>query len=81
MFCTMTNFYGDELLAPRPTTELEDNPLSAVHSYLFNVFAATYHIWRRFLHPQTEDAPCRGDRDPHITDCILLYNLYEIHAT
>jgi hypothetical protein len=21
--------------------------------------------WRLFLHPQPEDAPCRGDRDPH----------------
>ena len=21
--------------------------------------------WRPFLHPQPEDAPCRGDRDPH----------------
>jgi len=24
--------------------------------------------WRPFLHPQPEDAPCRGDRDPLITD-------------
>jgi hypothetical protein len=23
--------------------------------------------WRPFLHPQPEDAPCRGDRDPRIT--------------
>jgi len=61
--------------------ELEDNPLSAVRSYLFNVFAATFHIWRPFLHPQTEDATCRvGNRDPHITVCVLKYNVYEIHV-
>jgi len=23
--------------------------------------------WRSFLHPRTEDAPCRGDRNPLIT--------------
>jgi hypothetical protein len=77
----MTNFNGDELVAPRPTTELKDNPLSVVRSYIFNVFAVTFHIWKPFLHPQTEDAPCRGvDRDPHITDCIFKYNIHEIHA-
>jgi hypothetical protein len=60
-------FYGEELLAPRPTPELEDHPLSADRDYLFNVYAATLHNWRPFLHPQPEDAPCRGDRDPHNT--------------
>jgi hypothetical protein len=56
-------FYGEELLAPRPTPKLEDHPLSAVRDCLFNVFAATLHYWRPFLN-QPEDAPCRGDRDP-----------------
>jgi len=37
-------FYGKELLAPRPTAELEDHPLSAVRDCLFNIFAATVHI-------------------------------------
>jgi len=45
------------LLVPRPTTKPEDHPLSAVRDCLFNIFAAT-------LHPQPEDAPCRGERDP-----------------
>jgi hypothetical protein len=40
-------FYG-ELLAPRPTPKLEDHPLSAVSDCLFNIFAATLHIWRPF---------------------------------
>jgi hypothetical protein len=56
-------FYGEELLAPRPTPKLEGHPLSAVRDCLFHVFAPTLHIRRPFLHPQPEDAPCRGDRD------------------
>jgi hypothetical protein len=27
--------------------------------------------WRPFLRPQSEDAPCRGDRDPLITWTIM----------
>ena len=57
-------FYSEELLAYRPTPKLEDHPLSAVRDCLFNIFSATLHIWRPFLHPQPEDASCRGDRDP-----------------
>jgi hypothetical protein len=57
-------FYDEELLALRPTPKLEDDTLSAVRDCLFNVFAAVLHNWRPFLHPQPEDSPCRGDRDP-----------------
>jgi hypothetical protein len=46
-FRTIT-FYGEELLAPRPTPKLEDHPLSAVRDCLLNIFAATLHIWRPF---------------------------------
>jgi hypothetical protein len=63
LFRNMVIFYGEELFAPRPTPRLEDYPLSAVRDCLFNVFAATLHIRRPFLHPKPEDAPCRGDRD------------------
>jgi hypothetical protein len=37
-----------------------------VRDCLFKIFAATLHICRPFLHPQPEDAPCHGDRDPLI---------------
>jgi hypothetical protein len=57
-------FYGEEFLAPRPTSKLEDHPLSFVRGCLFNIFAANLHSWRPFLHPQPEDTPCCGDRDP-----------------
>ena len=32
------------MLAPRPTPKLEDHLLSAVRDFLFNIFAATFHI-------------------------------------
>jgi hypothetical protein len=72
LFRNMVIFYGEEFLAPRPTPKLEDHPLSAVRDCLFNVFAATLHIRRPFLHPQPEDATCRGNRDPFIM--VTSYN-------
>jgi hypothetical protein len=52
MYCvTFTNmlpFYSEELLVPHTTHNLEDLPLSIVCDCLFNIFAATYHIWRYF---------------------------------
>jgi len=44
MFRNKASFYGEELLAPRPTPKLEDHPLSTVRDRLFNIFAATLHI-------------------------------------
>jgi hypothetical protein len=41
MFRNIIIFYGEELLAPRPTPKLEVHPLSAVRDCLFNIFAAT----------------------------------------
>jgi hypothetical protein len=55
-------FYGEGLLALRPTPKLEDHPLSSVRGCLFNVFAANLHYWRPFLYPRIDDAPCCGDR-------------------
>ena len=55
--CFVTlSFNGEELLALRPTPKLKEYPLSAVHDCLFNILAATLHIWRPFFHPQPEDA-------------------------
>jgi hypothetical protein len=45
-FVTSLVLYGEELLASHPTPKLEDHPLPAVRGYLFNVSAATQHIWR-----------------------------------
>jgi hypothetical protein len=40
-------FYGEELLASGQNPKLEDHPLSGVRDCLFNIFAATLHIWGR----------------------------------
>jgi hypothetical protein len=40
LFRNMIRFYGEELLAPRPTPKLEDHTLSAVRDCLFNILAA-----------------------------------------
>jgi hypothetical protein len=69
VFRNLVIFYGEELLAPRPTPKLEDHPLSAVRDC---IFAATLPIRRPFLHPQPEDAPCRGDRDRLIVGLYFL---------
>jgi len=45
--CNNIHFYGEELLAPHPTPNLEDHPLSAVRDCLFNIFAVTLHIGGR----------------------------------
>jgi hypothetical protein len=37
-------FYGEGLLAPRPTPKLEDHPLSFVRGCLFNIFAANLQL-------------------------------------
>jgi len=76
-FRNMISLYGEELLALRPTPKPEDRPLSVVRDCLFNIFAATLHIGGRSSHSQPEDAPCRGDRDPLITEDSLRC-LYEL---
>ena len=63
---TRLSFYSEEIWAAHPTLKLEVHLVSAVRYRLFNIFAATLHIWRPFLNPQPEDAPCRGERDPLI---------------
>jgi hypothetical protein len=70
-FRNKTSFYGEELLATRPTPKLADHPLSSVRDCLFNIFAATLHTGG----PQPEEAPCRVDRDPLITDVTYIHVL------
>ena len=58
-----------EQLASRRTPRLDDHPLSALLDCLLSVFASTQHMWEPFLHPQPDDAPFRGDRDPLVAGC------------
>jgi len=66
MFHDPVTFKDEDFSAPRPTNNMEVHPLSAVRDCMFNIFAATLRIWRPFLRPQPEDAPCRCDRNPLI---------------
>jgi hypothetical protein len=70
-------FYGEEL-SPCPIPKLEDHPLLVVCDSLFNIFAATLHIWRPFLHPQSEDVPCRGDRERQLPSKRYIYVKWKI---
>ena len=63
-FETLLRVYGEMLLAHGPTSKMEYHSLSAVRDCLFSIFAATLHVWRPFLHPHPEDAPCWGDWKP-----------------
>jgi hypothetical protein len=55
--CNIVSFYGEDCFSPCPNPKLEGHHLSAVSNCLFNIFAATLHIWRPFLHLRSEDAP------------------------
>ena len=58
LFRNMIRFYGEDLLAPRPTPKLEERPLSAVRDFLFNIFTANFHIGgcSSILNPRTRHA-------------------------
>jgi len=68
-------FHGEALLAPRPTPKLEDRPLSAVRSCLFNIFTATLHIGgRSSIHNlRTRHAVVTG---AHLSRMAFLYPLF-----
>jgi hypothetical protein len=57
-------FYGDELLASRPTPKLEYHPFR-LSPTAYSVYSQLPSIsGGRLLHSQPEDVPCRGDKGP-----------------
>ena len=70
MFRNRIHFYGQELLASRPTPQAGGPPLVVCPRLLTQYIRSYLPYWWPFLHPQPEDAPCRGDRDPLITDLV-----------
>jgi hypothetical protein len=53
------------------TPKLEDHPNVGCPRLLIQYIRSYSPYWRPFLHPQPEDAPCRGDRDPHTRICCV----------
>jgi hypothetical protein len=54
------------VVSPRPTTKLEDHPLSVVRDW--------FKYWCRLLRPQPEDAPCFGDTGPTLHGADWLFS-------
>jgi hypothetical protein len=70
-------FYGEGLLAPRPTPKLGDHPLSAVRDFLFNIFAATLHTWRMSRPPATWGRAMQSWQGTHLTWKVQIYCTYK----
>jgi hypothetical protein len=64
-FSSQINFLRLRVLIPTYNPQTGGPPL-AVCPLLLIQYIRSYplHSWRQFLHPQPEDAPCCGDRDP-----------------
>ena len=60
------SFYGEELLAIRPTPQAGRSPLVGFPQLLIQYIRSYPPYYRRFLHPQPEHAPFSGDSDPLI---------------
>ena len=63
MVRNMIQFYGEELLAHRPTPQSWMTTYFGCPRLLIQYIRTYLPYWRPFLRPQNEDAPCRGDRD------------------
>jgi hypothetical protein len=66
LICNMIKFSLWGVVRTSPNPQAGGPPLVAVRDCVFYMSSAILHIWRPFLHPQPEDLPCRGDRDPLI---------------
>jgi hypothetical protein len=53
------------VISTSPNPQAGGPPLVACPRLLIQFMHSYPPYWRPFLHPQPEDAPCRGDRDPH----------------
>jgi uncharacterized membrane protein len=76
-------FYDDELLAFRPTSKMEDRPLSAVRDCLYNIFAATLRIGGRFSirNLRKRLAVVRGKHTYQGLILWLSWKIWQLHST
>jgi hypothetical protein len=77
----MLTLYGEGLLAAHPTSKLDDQPWSFVHSCLFNTLTATLHCWRGrpcICNLRTCQAVVTG-HTPNIGETFWLVKKYKTH--
>jgi hypothetical protein len=70
-FRNKASFYGEELLATRPTPKLEDHPLSAFRDCLFSIFGTTVRIGRSIRKLRTRHAVATGTH--YHCACVCVY--------
>jgi len=70
-FRQQDGFYGEELLVPRPTPNLEDHHLSAFRDLIY--YQVRWISGGRLIYQLPGEATHRGDREPY-------YFLTEHHA-
>ena len=84
-FVTWLSFYGEELLASRPTPKLEDHLVSAVRECLFNIFS-NYPPYLEAVPPSAtwgravswwQGPTYHCDRDPFITVTVSQLSLWQ----
>jgi hypothetical protein len=67
IFRNKDTFSKWEVVSTLPNPQAEGPSLVSCLILLIQYIPNYPPYWRPFLHPQPEDAPCRGDRDPLIT--------------
>jgi hypothetical protein len=70
-------FLRKGIVSTSPNPQVGEPPLVGCPRLLIQFIHSYCPCRRPFLHPQPEDAPCRGDRDPH-SWCGLPYVLQRI---
>jgi hypothetical protein len=64
IFRNKRTFSRREVVSPSPKPQAGGPPLVCYPRLLIQYIRSYSPYWRPFLHPQPEDGPCRGDRDP-----------------
>jgi hypothetical protein len=65
LFVSQHTFLRWGVVSTSPNSHAGVPPLFGCPRLLIQYIRSYLPYWRSFLHPQPEDAPCRGDRDPH----------------
>ena len=63
------------VVSASPSPQPGGPPLVGCPRLLIQFIRSYPPYWRLFLHPQPEDVPCRGDRDPQIVSCTRITNV------